>query len=49
MLIARWKRWLAEGEGENGEPEAVRRAVVDWEGVLEKPSVYRDVESGEEE
>ena len=46
-LTALWNSGLAVGEGEKGEPDAVRR--IDWDGVGEKPRVKRDVESGEDE
>ena len=49
LLIAFWNRGLAVGEGENGEPEGVRRATADWDGVGEKPSVFRDVDKGDDE
>lgn len=50
LVTALWNSGLPVGEGEKGEPEAVRRAaIVDLDGVGENPRVYREVESGEEE
>jgi len=48
---ALWKRGLAAGDGENGEPEEGLLRRTDCDGV-EKPMLvplYRDADSGEEE